>query len=935
MNEKSLNKLASDIADYCLLQSESGANTEDLIWLLSRWDGINHKNRVLTEEDIKQARKLFANLPTGKHRHYQLALKNILQYLEEQCSWTLPEATTTQLIDASQQWFKKVAPEANNASAIKIAFEKDKVAFFDAPNAVSTTFMALCLALEVAPLPLCHIAQILSNSTCMDVSQARPRLRIFHLVKHDDEPTFTHYALTPFSYRLLSDYYTNAAISITEEQLVNQLNQWAEVRNLAQGKVFTWHYRFQIWWFVHFNLPPQLIKDLSFPERHFAVQMQDELPKIDNVFEIGVQAEVDVEVPPAKKVSRAWPHNALFKRSRETIVVERITQWRSDNILPQMVSLYAQHLLVYGGPIKQILALATIKSYTGFTKWLEPFSLSYADATNEEALQQWALALYDSVDGESCQKDIYKFLKFMSVQELTEGLDIANFTAPSSPISVNAFRLDLAEFDRIINLLIETSNHNPIRTLFSVAASLLGMFSMLRRGEVLRLRKRDIKFDEETGALSLFITHTEEGRTKNGKSRDVHTLIPKCYRPFFAEIFAMKHNVSAEQPFIGFEGESISSREHYYLLPVSRALKTTLGSKVTFHHLRHSGTHLLVIQAFRAVSEVPEGYHVSPHPLAQEMLATKAINARFNYWLEERPFRHVNHGILLDEICRELAHQFYGTTRRSYLHDIDWMLEILSPEFREDIERTYSHQTLRYLFGLSPTSTALSKKSQKISPEYSEKSPEEKRLQPIKLTIDDLWSVIFPSREQTPLPFSADHFLRWRQSSRNSNNTLPGYLFLEMLKGETKAKNVDFSALSQLWRDGAGHFVAPLPKSIVTALKSLPPIELDTDQLGFVLRLACNTKNAQAFTKAFRHKELRWLNFSFELAINRKLRSDRQETILKTQFALKKEASKVIKHPSGQTQLTIYMRPTSQLSKQVINAAHHFLIQTQQHEEVL
>ena len=140
-----------------------------------------------------------------------------------------------------------------------------------------------------------------------------------------------------------------------------------------------------------------------------------------------------------------------------------------------------------------------------------------------------------------------------------------------------------------------------------------------------------------------------------------------------------------------------------------------------------------------------------------------------------------------------------------------------------------------------------------------------------------------------------------------------------------KSKTLDLSALSFIWVNGCKHHIKPISKKQRKALKKLPPVVLSDDEQSLQILLACNSKNAHAFTTVFRHNDWGWLSFRFTLSVNRKLKNERQKQLLKAQFAQKNEAIQITKHARGETMLTINLTPKTTLSPSVIKFAQEFI----------
>lgn len=165
------------------------------------------------------------------------------------------------------------------------------------------------------------------------------------------------------------------------------------------------------------------------------------------------------------------------------------------------------------------------------------------------------------------------------------------------------------------------------------------------------------------------------------------------------------------------------------------------------------------------------------------------------------------------------------------------------------------------------------------------------------------------------------HSISWQQSICDSEHTILGFIFKSMFKN----KVFDLGSLSFIWEKGSRHHIQPLPKKQRTALNYLPPVILSDDKQSLQITLACNTKNAHAFNTVFRQADWGWLNFEFTLCVNRKIKSERQITLLKTQFACKKEDIRIYKHPIGATKLTISLIPKMSLSNNVLKLTEYFI----------
>ncbi|EMD77423.1 phage integrase [Vibrio diabolicus E0666] len=918
---KFIQALAESIHYHFAQSGQACSALEELVWVLNRWHIVDHKTRSLSKTDIEPIKKQIKIVPTGKQKHYQQALNDILFYLQDACHWTLPKEHQPGIQDTEYAWFESIAGESQLAKQVFSRYQQQKAQYLITRGELSPAFIALMIGFEVAPLSLHHISQLLSDPTSMISENAVPRLRVRHRKSGKEECRYTHYHLPLMSYRLLSDYYAQSPDPLSEHHLHQQLTQWLHSHALPPADRLKWSRRFQISWYVRHHLPPLFIKDLAVPERHVSLTREQQTSplKPSDIYAIDWDVHWFEHLAPSNG-KPPWPHRDLIKAYSSSKPLPAAPTQDENNLLPRFLYEYTHQLITAGGVKKTTLAANTIVKYTRLESTLDAYPLSYADAINEEAINAWAQTVYDSLTTESHQQLFVYFLRYLSIQEQTDSIDLALFAPPTMSSSVSPARLDLKQFDTLIQTLFASNTTHPFRSLFAVMATLLGFFGMLRRGEVLRLRCQDIQFVPKTGLLTLTIMNTAEGRTKNGQPRTVYTTIPKQYRKLFQVILTIKKDDPPESPLLGFKGEKYHSRQLYYFVPITRALKMRFGTQMKFHHLRHSGVHMLMIQVLHFVSRTPAQARGDTR-LEKEVMSDSVIATRFNYWLEGRELSEVNDGIFFDEVCKQIGHTHYSTTRWSYLHDIDWLLPIISQAHQPYIARDYTHSELRYLMGLSPQSNDLSRRLIRLSPEYAQKTLGEKRSQTITLTDTDLRAAILgkpPVPKEVPPP---DHYRDWQRSIHTSTDTLLGFLFKTMMVNQS----LDLAALSQIWSQGCQHDIQPIDKKQRTAFRQLPPIELSGDGRSLQMTMACNLKNARAFAAAFRHKEWRWLTCLFELAVNRKLNRARQMALLEQHYVQGKETVHVTQHPLGQTSLTIVLTPKLPLSKPVLTFTQQFI----------
>ncbi|MBD1577399.1 site-specific integrase [Vibrio sp. S11_S32] len=946
---------ANKVIEYYQQLTMPCSSQDDLAWVFAHWPVHQFEQRELTEKDLDTARKIIREIPTGKQRLYRQALNHIVVYLKEACHWVLPrqDSISTHLDDHNIQWFTPLTNQASSAHQWHEHYQQLKCDFFTQRPSIDTVFITLMIGFEVAPLSLKHIGQILNDPTSIEQNGVATRLTVRHLQHKDVDASFTHYHLSLFCYRLLCDYYAAAPPSITDNALFKRCEQWAQTYHLPKARANQWQQRFQITWFIIHKLPPSLLKDLSYPERHVGFIPVTDNTHIKSATKVRTIYDIDWDLNWFDKLKTStkkanWPHKQLLNHivkdhsAKSSVTQQKARyidwalepQWDAHNILPRMLFLYTAQLIEYGGVKKERLAPSSIVKYTTLDKTLLNFPLSYVEATSEVDLNLWAKTVYQSLSTDSTQLTMYYFLRFISVQELTESLDMSALTPPTNRPSVNAYRLSLDDFEHLFDALINAPTNNPFRSLYAALAAILGFFGMLRRGEVLRLRFQDITFDPSKGALSLCITATEEGHTKSGNTRMVHTVLPKQFISFLCTTLSMKKALPPDSPLIGFEGEKYHSRQLFYVLPVSKALKALFGEQVNFHHLRHSGVHLFMLQGLHLANQTRE-ISRGKTELETVMLSDNTLATRFRYWLNGREITLVNDGILLDEMGMQIGHAHYATTRWSYLHGVDWLLPIITKRYSLDLQQAYSHAELRYLFGLKNQSNALSSRLHKIMWDRQYKALNEKQANPVLLEETEIRASLFLPAEKTKKPKEQSEdmsaYCTWEKSVASNDHSLLGYLFHSM----HEAKIIDLQGLSAIWKLGCQHHIAAITKKQKTALRLLPPIKRNVEDNTLYFTPDCNLKHAKAYREIFHHKDWQWLTFDFELAVNRKVRPARKEKILKDEFMQSKDTLRITKHPEGDTLLTVTLRPKDGISDLILDTAHQCLLSIQHDKDNL
>ncbi|CAM3157456.1 site-specific integrase [Vibrio rarus] len=906
-------------------------------------------SRVLTQASLDPIQATIKSTFGGRQRLLKRALNHVLLYLEQVCQWQLPEQKAHVYRDHKHQWLVQVMKHAQLGGALFGHYQR-------APWAERVKTLSACelislLAIEVAPLPLATWLAVLRRDRSkskgkgkgkkprIEVIDDRLTLALWHPIKHKQQLlSFTRYALTPVAYVALQHYWRRRQPShrVSEPALLAGLDDM--VRALVPGnpllartyaKPITarqWHLAMQAIWHCKHQYPPELLFDMAVPSRHCA--FHPVLPSkahtreaLKQLYVLPRHANSSGSVPSARKRGAQWPHRALLKRSKDEpraslkaqLAAESPIEWPFDDVVPALMYLFTRELIVHGGAICPNLGHNTLYKYTGIYSKL-PRPLSYLEASDPHKLDDWAKTAFESQENEAQQWLVYNFLRSVSQQALTDHLDVSQFECPTLPKNVDAYRLRTDHVHHAAHHLLESDHGTHLQRLCSAVALLLGFYGALRRGEVLRLRLQDVMRPSATGTqFRLNITQTLEGKTKNRQSRFVFVVMPESAANLVALLIQIKQSCAPHTPLIGFEGETLSSRERHYLYPVTQVLKALYGNQVRFHHLRHSGAHLLFLQGISLACDFHSHAHCDG--MSEELLTKEACEARFAFWLEEKPFSQMNDGILLDVMSDQLGHRYYATTRQSYLHGAEWLPECFSHP------KAYKICALQALLGKRTAAYLLS--HPKVAKQLSQ-APSGQDVVTLSqnMLIDALLTTPSGRRlryyyaPDTPAIYGSNELVReWdNRALYNSYQThyasarAKGVTALDWQTRELLTALQDgserFSDISVFWQRCGQHRSFGLSNRQRTALCELGPITV-TGARTFTVSFACNQKNSEAFNALFRSHLLACFDVSFHLAQNRKQPPERKLALIKRRYARGSEPITVETVPCGSSRFTV------------------------------
>lgn len=911
---------ANSVVEYREDQGLACEKYEHIEWVCNLLDSLNINERELSLQHLQHINQKIRSIPTGRQRALSTSLNQVLFYLKEICDWQLPEIKESVFRDESMIWLVSILKKSECASQCFNLYGQQRKTFMN-KRWQDIGWTLFVLNFEVAPLHLSYWQKILSNPSSIEFFEGQFTLKVPHkkpiaAFSNENIPSFTRYALPVFPLKVLQDFYQiNRDENITTKTLLNAINDWAYLKPycFSSMNAAQWLQIFQAFWHHHYVVPPTLLRDLSDPMRHVAtlsnpIKHVCGAIKDKELYQAPLLQVFDrVEHNPNAIKATHWPHKSLINYhksvSKEQCIKPATPEWDNKNVLPKLFFHFTEELFIEGGVQRKNLQPDSIERYTNFYRNLRP--LSFNDASEPEKIHEWAHQEFDSLDEQTTPWHLYNFLRSASHQDLTDHLDLSQFERPELPALVDSFRLDVSQLNDAVTLLLLSQNGNAMQRLFASVAAILGYYCAMRRGEVLRLRLGDIRVNAHNNQqFEIVITHTHEGRTKNGKTRVVSAFIPDSTAKLIRILLKIKSGSSDNIPLLGFEHESIHFRASHYLYPVTQVLKILFGPKARFHHLRHSGAELFYFQGLHLVYQRQETHiaDILQDDATVAMLSHDSCIQRFDFWLEGRPFTQLNTGLLFDIMSKQLGHAHYATTRRHYIHGMERIVPLFKP-----VRRIYSRAELRYLLDLQVGSNDISRILSTLSSEYSSlPDSDKKQFQPFlsesqvlkklnKLKSSELVAKRNATVAEQALSLDNNFASIWIKSmpvDYLDKHTDTFNYFCQRHFASLNHGEIDFKTMNSQWRNLAlGQHLRFTAKER-TALNTLgkPDIIINkvhasgVDTLNMQFQCNCNQKVLEAFKVLCDVGCLKHYKATFVLQQNRKSLKSNKLNMVKTQF---------------------------------------------------
>ncbi|MGL4713498.1 MAG: hypothetical protein ACRCWP_13345, partial [Shewanella sp.] len=381
--------------------------------------------RQLSEVSLKQVNQAISDIPTGRQRRLKRARDQVFQYLYDVCDWTLPQKQETRCQDGALQWMREIQVFNNNAGKLLLGYQQQRQRFIAEPKSKpkielksELAWLLTVLYIEVAPLPLSYWQAVLYSTEPIEFFEGQYTLKVPHptpiaAFANNTQPSFTRLPLPLFAYRLLQQYLLQQTQVPTSNALLQALNQAlsAQPYYLSPRPAAKWQRTFQSLWHHHYQVPAELLRDISDPQRHVATLAHTFKPTLpvavkNSLYQpIVFSRQENQDGIKSNSGKPHWPHKDLIKYYRRkntaSATMPLVPNWTQDNVLPKLLFHFCESLFIEGGIKRDNLPPDTVDRYSNFYKNLAP--LSHQAACEPEKLATWAQQAFETLNTKDSQ----------------------------------------------------------------------------------------------------------------------------------------------------------------------------------------------------------------------------------------------------------------------------------------------------------------------------------------------------------------------------------------------------------------------------------------------------------------------------------------------------------------------------------------------------
>jgi len=239
--------------------------------------------------------------------------------------------------------------------------------------------------------------------------------------------------------------------------------------------------------------------------------------------------------------------------------------------------------------------------------------------------------------------------------------------------NVDANLISYDEYGNALKVLGAELEQPTDLQLMQMVLLVLGFELGLRRGECLRLRICDFKFDADISQSLLLVRNSRFGTTKSLSS------VRKIPLAVLVEPSSLKMliywyrkrvfdagSVDSEALFLSGSQNYVSPSLFDLFVPIKQAIVQATGdNSLRFHHLRHSFANWTLLRFLRTTMRISESPFLM-HPAFSQQRCAEVVNGLLKNSNTGRKF--------LYELARLMGHASPETTLLSYVHILDYLL---------------------------------------------------------------------------------------------------------------------------------------------------------------------------------------------------------------------------------------------------------------------